>query len=119
MFSDGCESLLPNLEGTLQTAYYYTNNKWNYICGSTMTMATAHVICRENANTVALDFQYVPSNFGISNFSIFDYQFDCNGTEESLCDCPITNQSCPTSEIVQIQCDLPGILNYIKLYFSL
>lgn len=77
-----------------------------------MTMATANVICWENANTTALNYQSVPFNtFGTSNFSIYDSQFNCTGTEESLCDCAVTTQACSYSDIVQIQCDLPGNLN--------
>ena len=82
-----------------------------------MTMKTANVICRENSNSSAISYKSVPY-FGLSNFSLYDFKFNCNGTEDSLCDCSVTNQTCPSMEIAEIQCNLPGIMNIIKLHYK-
>ena len=105
---DGCESLLPNIDGTSQIAYYYNGGHWNYICGNGVTNDVADVICRETGNTTARAYRSVALSFGPLTYPIYGSRFQCNGTESSLCDCESISETCSAMEIVEVQCDLPG-----------
>ena len=104
----GCESLLPNLDGRNQIAYYYNNNDWYHICADEFTLEAADVICKENANTTAHSYQSVNRPTAPFNYAIYPKRFVCTGNEMSLCDCTTTNQVCSSGNIVQIRCNLPG-----------
>ena len=113
VFSDGCEALLPNIDGTSQIAYYFNDGRWNYICGNTMTQEVADVICKENGNTTARAYRSVSLDFGPLMFPIYGSRFQCNGTELTLCDCESISQTCSSMQILEVQCDLPGNFDFM------
>ena len=99
----GCESFLHNT-----TVYIYDLHQWQYVCNDQMTQHTADVICRENFDSSAVYYSYIPMSFTSYNFPIFGYTFDCTGNETSLCQCQYVANSCPNMEVAEVMCNRPG-----------
>ncbi|KAI6659587.1 Deleted in malignant brain tumors 1 protein-like isoform X1 [Oopsacas minuta] len=101
---EGCESLLQSVASISQTAYFYQDYQWQYICTDSMTQQAADVICRSHTNTTAMSFTSISSSDADYDFPIYGYKFNCSGSESSLCECVNIEETCSSMEVVQITC---------------
>ena len=100
----GCETRLIYPE-TLQPVRLYVN-KWYSLCADQFTQETANIICKENHDSQAYTYSYV--NYQPSDYPIYPYYYQCDGTEHSVCACREFQQTCSSNQIVHIQCKSPG-----------
>ena len=81
-----------------------------------MTEAVANVICRENGGIRVSSFNSLPLEQASLTYSIYQQHFNCSGSEESLCDCEITSQTCASKALARLKCFYPG--NYSRKIYS-
>ena len=106
---DGCEAYAHNSEDTTAVVQYYDGQVWYYLCSDGFTDQNADVICEENFGTKMENVTYVNAADLTYGYEILSYRHDCEGNELSLCDCPTTNQTCTSMDVVAIMCQRPGI----------
>ena len=73
------------------------------------TQENADVVCRENEGSTALSYSNVSNSDLTSGLQILERRFICTGMETSLCDCSSSIESCPSNNVVQLQCNTPGL----------
>ena len=113
LFLDHCQSYLQNAEYSAQLVRYFSGKDWFYIFKDNFSEKNAHVICYENYGTEALNYTFLPSSKLTVGYSSYPYQFNCTGEEASLCNCPTVNQTCESSEFVEILCKKEGTSNML------
>ena len=108
---DGCESLLRNPE-SLEAVQIYIS-QWYSLCEDNFTQQTADIICRENHDSNATNYTFLPIQ--PSNYPIYPFYFQCDGNENSICACEMIPQQCSSNYIVHVQCRKQSMLKYIKI----
>ena len=87
--------------------YNDESNQYGYVCDEGWDLNDAHVLCRMLGFPGALDAT-VRSQYGVPDESIKDVSLSnvqCNGTENSIYDCPSDpNPSCDRTRSAGVRC---------------
>ena len=116
MLLEGCDVIHDDPQSLTQLAQTYTDKSWFYLCFDGFTYEEADVFCSETTTTSANNYTATNLESLAIQRPIYPYQYDCNGTEDSLCTCPIDMKVCSTNEVTNVTCKEPGI--YIYIYIS-
>ena len=98
-----------NYAGGNLLVYSSTRRRFEYVCDESWDKNDADVVCRMLGFPGALD-AIVRSQYGrLSFYNNFHYvtfsNFQCNGTEKSIFDCPYdSNVSCSAQRIAGVRC---------------
>ena len=102
---DGCETLLRNPE-YIEAVQIYVD-QWYSLCEDNFTQQTADIICRENHDSNASRYTFLPIQ--PSNHPIYPFYFQCEGNEDSICACEMIPHACSSPLIVYVECRKPGV----------
>ena len=111
---DRCSVHLSTSDSLTQLVQTYVDKSLLYICSEQFTPDDADVYCFEITGTDSIDLSSVPLQNASIQLPIYDYNYNCSGTEESLCDCPTTEmEQCESNQVSEVVCREPG------MYFNL
>ena len=79
------------------------------MCAEGFDQHTAQVVCRENAQVDALTYFGANLSIPTSQYTFAAFSYECNGTEQSLCECSQTPSTCESGSVAIVHCDLPGM----------
>ncbi|KAI6659568.1 hypothetical protein LOD99_14491 [Oopsacas minuta] len=105
-----CESDLLAPEDTVkEVALHFADVGWNYICSNGLNQYAAIKLCKDNGYTGLREIGSVSVNNTTSNYPISPYRYECDGYESNntLCDCTVTQQDCETDKIATVECYTP------------
>ena len=102
-------STYPDITSATPTPIQFFSDSFQYLCADGFTQNTAQVVCRENAQVDALTFYGANLSIPASQYTISPFNYECNGTEQSLCECSRSTSTCENTLVAIVQCDLPGI----------
>lgn len=85
-----------------------------YICADQFSPLDASVYCYEVTGTDYIEISSAPLEDEPIQLPIYEYNYNCNGTESSLCECPTTElEQCGSNSVSEVKCKAPS--KYILL----
>lgn len=103
---DSCATYLLEDGNSAREVVVLTEGQFKYVCGSSLTQEAGRILCLEKGyhgvRLIKRDIALDPTR------EVLQASFECNGSEDSLCECNITSSTCNISEIAVVECYLPG-----------
>ena len=76
--------------------------------------------CHEIIGTDSTNYSSVPLLNAPMQLSIYDHSYECEGNEETLCECPTEMEQCQSNQVSEVECREPSKYYLVdKFVFSL
>ena len=106
-YPGGCRTLATYAEERSAFVRYYDGAQWYYICADSFSTKAAYVVCgdrnRRMIQSISISYVNIPSDA-----LVYNYSFNCDGHEQSLCNCSVQPTSCNSEYVVSMKCTISG-----------